>query len=185
MRQFFWSFIEIAEVVLVAFSAMFLIRGFLVQPFLVSGSSMVPNFSDGDYLLIDEVTYRFRAPERGEVVVFRYPREESVYFIKRVIGLPGERVQIKDGRVTVFNDTHPSGILLDEAYIPGGVATRSDGEFQIPKDSYFVLGDNRTSSFDSRSWGTVPKSDVIGLVQIRLWPPAAFRVFAAPLYGTQ
>ncbi len=182
MKQFFSSVLEIVEITAVAFVAVFLIRSYLVQPFLVSGSSMVPNFSDGDYLLIDEFTYHFRAPERGEVVVFRYPKDESVYFIKRIIGLPGEKVVTKDNKITIFNDTHKDGFAIDEKYLIGTTPVSGNGEFQVPSDSYFVMGDNRAYSFDSRSWGTLPKSDVVGLVQFRLWPPASMKVFAAPSY---
>lgn len=182
MRQFFASFLEVIEVIVVAFGAVFLIRSFLVQPFLVSGLSMVPNFSDGDYLLVDEVTYRFRQPERGEVVVFRYPKEESVYFIKRIIGLPGERVQLKGGKVAIFNEEYPDGLALDEKYLPGGATTAGDGEFQVPSNNYFVLGDNRAFSFDSRNWGMLQAREIVGIVQFRLWPPSSLHVFAAPSY---
>ncbi len=182
MKQFFSSALEIVEITAVAFAAVFLIRTYLVQPFLVSGSSMVPNFSDGDYLLIDELTYRFRAPERGEVVVFRYPKNESVYFIKRVIGLPGDKVEIKDKTITVFDQKNPGGLKLDEKYLPGDLGPFGNAEFQVPEGSYFVMGDNRAYSFDSRSWGMLPNSDVVGLVQFRLWPPASIKVFAAPSY---
>ncbi|MBI4085506.1 MAG: signal peptidase I [Candidatus Liptonbacteria bacterium] len=182
MKQFFSSVLEIIEVTAVAFAAVFLIRSYIVQPFLVSGSSMVPTFSDGDYLLIDELTYRFRAPERGEVVVFRYPKNESVYFIKRVIGLPGEKVQINKSQITVFNEENRNGIVLDEKYLSENSAIPGDGEFKVPEDSYFVLGDNRAYSYDSRNWGVLPKSDIVGLVQFRLWPPGDLKVFAAPSY---
>lgn len=182
MKQFFSSILEIVEITAVAFAAVFLIRTYLVQPFLVSGSSMVPNFSDGDYLLIDELTYHFRAPERGEVVVFRYPKNESVYFIKRVIGLPGEKVVIKDNQITIFNQSNKNGFTLDEKYLPGNLGSFGNAEFDVPNDSYFVMGDNRAYSFDSRSWGMLPKTDVVGLVQFRLWPPASIKVFAAPSY---
>ncbi|MEK7547022.1 MAG: signal peptidase I [Patescibacteria group bacterium] len=182
MRQFFSSLLEIVEITAVAFAAVFLIRSYIVQPFLVSGSSMVPNFSDGDYLLIDELTYRFRAPERGEVVVFQYPKNESVYFIKRIIGMPGENVEIKNNRITIFNENNKDGLVLDEKYISGILTALGDVEFQIPDGSYFVLGDNRPYSFDSRNWGMLPKTDIVGLVQFRLWPPASMKVFAAPSY---
>src|SRR3990167_2611007 len=101
MRKFIISIFEILEVVGIALVAVFLIRKFLVQPFLVSGASMVPTFSNGDYVLIDELSYYFRIPQRGEVIVFRYPNDESTYFIKRVIGLPGEHIMIRDGKVRV------------------------------------------------------------------------------------
>ena len=182
MKQFLASILEIVEITAVAFAAVFLIRTYLVQPFLVSGSSMVPNFSDGDYLLIDELTYHFRAPERGEVVVFKYPKNESVYFIKRVIGLPGEKVVIKENQITIFNQSNKNGFALDEKYLPGNLGSFGNAEFDVPSDSYFVMGDNRAYSFDSRSWGMLPKTDVVGLVQFRLWPPASIKVFAAPSY---
>ncbi len=182
MKQFLSSVLEIVEITAVAFAAVFLIRSYLVQPFLVSGSSMVPNFYDGDYLLVDELTYRFRAPQRGDIIVFRYPKDESVYFIKRIIGLPGEKVVTKDNKITIFNDSHKEGFALDEKYLIGTVPVSSNAEFQVSADSYFVLGDNRTYSFDSRSWGALHKNDVVGLVQFRLWPPTSMKVFAAPSY---
>ena len=182
MKQFFSSVLELVEITAVAFAAVFLIRSYIVQPFLVSGSSMVPNFSDGDYLLVDEITYRFRAPERGEVVVFRYPKDESVYFIKRIIGLPGEKIVIRDKQVIVFNDSYKEGFVLDEKYLTNGIPFLGNAEFEVPSDSYFVLGDHRDQSFDSRSWGALSKNDIVGLAQFRLWPPASMKVFAAPSY---
>ncbi len=182
MKNFFSSILEIVEITAVAFVAVFLIRSYVVQPFLVSGSSMVPTFSDGDYLLIDELTYRFRVPERGEVVVFRYPKDESVYFIKRIIGLPGEKVQVKENKITIFNDSNTEGFALDEGYVSKSYPIIGSGTFTVPDNSYFVLGDNRSYSFDSRNWGVLPKNDIVGLVQIRLWPPVSLKVFAAPSY---
>lgn len=168
------------EITIVAVGAVFLIRTFLIQPFLVSGSSMVPNFSDGDYLLVDQVTYRFRPPERGEVVVFRSPGDNSIYFIKRIIGLPGEKVAIKNGEIKVFNQSRE--IDLKESYIPSGVSTGGNSEWALNSDQYFLLGDNRPSSFDSRSWGPLPAENIIGLARLRLWPLPEFKAFAAPQY---
>lgn len=180
MRQFLASVLEIFEIALVAVGAVFLIRSFLVQPFLVSGSSMVPSFKNGDYLLVDEITYHFRPPERGEVVVFKYPNDQSTYFIKRIIGLPGERVQIQNGRVTIFNQDHPQGFSLNESYIPASVSTSGNENFDLAPGQYLVLGDNRSFSFDSRSWGTLPARDIVGVVRLRLWPLSEFSAFAAP-----
>ena len=104
IKNFFVSAWEILEVVFVATATVFLIRTFLVQPFVVSGASMEPNFSEKDYLLIDEITYRFKEPERGEVVVFRYPLDESVFFIKRIIGIPGDQVISQGGRIRIVRD---------------------------------------------------------------------------------
>jgi signal peptidase I len=186
MRQFFMSVLEVVEVALVAIGAVFLIRTFLVQPFLVSGASMVPSFANGDYLLIDELTYRFRPAQRGEVVVFHYPKDESTYFIKRVIGLPGDRVEIKDNRITIVNEENPNGLLLSEPYLPPGTqtVTRIGGqnEFSLGAGEYLALGDNRSYSFDSRDWGILRAQDIVGLVRLRLWPIGGFTVFAAPQY---
>src|SRR3989344_2198007 len=179
MRRFFGSLLEVVEVAIIALGAVFLIRTFLVQPFLVSGASMVPNFHNGDYLLIDEVSYRFREPERGEVVVFRYPNDESTFFIKRIIGLPGERVALNEGKITVFNAEHPQGELLGEEYLPSTAFTsaRSGNKWE-----YLVLGDNRSYSYDSRDWGALKRKEIIGLVRLRLWPVTGLTVFAAPSY---
>jgi signal peptidase I len=185
MRKFLASLLEIVEITVVALGAVYLIRTFLVQPFLVSGDSMAPNFLSGDYLLIDQITYRLRQPQRGEVVVFRYPKNESTYFIKRVIGLPGERVEIKNGKITVWNEKHPQGFALNEGYLPPGEITSSrsrEGTFVLGDGEYLVLGDNRRFSFDSRDWGILPARDIVGLVRLRLWPPTGVTVFAAPAY---
>src|SRR3989344_1823995 len=132
MRQFFVSVLEVVEVALVAVAAVFLIRTFLVQPFLVSGSSMVPNFENGDYLLIDELTYRLRPPERGEAIVFRYPKDESTYFIKRIIGLPGDHVVLKDNVITIFNEQNPEGFVLNEReYLPAAYVTSGSEDITI------------------------------------------------------
>ncbi len=185
MRHFFASLLEVIEIALVAVGAVFFTRAFLVQPFLVSGYSMVPNFENGDYLLVDELTYHFRVPERGEVTVFHYPNDESTYFIKRIIGLPGERVEIQNGKVVVYNTAHPDGFTLDERYLPPGtVTTGSCGKtvFQLKADQYLVLGDNRPESFDSRCWGLLSDKEIVGLVRLRLWPLTSVKVFAAPQY---
>lgn len=186
MRQFFVSVLEVVEVALIAIGAVFLIRTFLVQPFLVSGASMVPSFANGDYLLIDELSYYFRAPQRGEVVVFRYPKDESTYFIKRVIGLPGDAVEIKEGKIFLTKKGDSEGQLLSEKYLPSGVTTvtRPGGQssFSLEPNQYLVLGDNRSYSFDSRDWGVLEARDIVGVVRLRLWPFQGFTVFAAPQY---
>ena len=182
MRRFLAALFEVFEIALVAIGTVFLIRGFLVQPFLVSGSSMVPNFSNGDYLLIDELSYRFRSPGRGEVVVFHYPKDESTYFIKRIIGLPGERVALKNNQITIFNTERPDGFVLEEKYLPPGVTTSGNVEFGLKEGEYLVFGDNRSYSFDSRTWGPLRRSEIVGLARLRLWPLDNLRAFAAPQY---
>jgi signal peptidase I len=170
------------EIAIVAVGSVFLVRTFLVQPFVVSGSSMAPSFENGDYLLIDELTYRFRAPERGEVVVFRHQDNSSTYFIKRIIGLPGERVQIKNNQIAVSSGGAPEPVPLKEPYLPAGVATGGDGEYTLGEQEYFVLGDNRSFSFDSRNWGLLSARNLIGIARVRLWPLPQLTAFAAPQY---
>ncbi|MFH1346626.1 MAG: signal peptidase I [Spirochaetota bacterium] len=170
MKSFLYSFWEIFEVVAIAVVVVVAIRSFIVQPFLVSGASMEPNFSSGDYLLIDEISYRFNQPDRGEVIVFHYPGDKSVYYIKRVIGLPGERLLINNGEIKIFNSENSDGFFLDEFYLPFGVKTSGSEEIILKDGQYFVMGDNRNYSFDSRSWGSLQKSEIVGLVRLRLWP---------------
>ena len=187
MRQFWAVTLEIAEIAVIAIAAVFIIRTFLIQPFLVSGASMAPNFQNGDYLLVDELTYHVRPPERGEVVVFRYPEDETKFFIKRIVGLPGERLQFKDGHLVVFNSTWPQGQVLDEKYLASEVATTAHPggkmDYALGSGQYLTLGDNRPYSFDSRDWGVLNQKEIIGLVRFRLWPPTELTVFAAPSYN--
>jgi len=165
-------------VVLIAVVTVFLIRTFLIQPFLVSGASMEPNFGSGNYLIIDELTYRLREPERGEVVVFKYPNNPSTYYIKRIVGLPGEKVEIKEGSVYIFNSEHPDGLRLEEEYLPFNVNTSGSVSTSLSDSEYFVLGDNRSYSFDSRSWGSLQKKYIIGLARLRLLPINQVQAFS-------
>lgn len=182
MKVFLYSLWEIIEVVLVAVIAVVVVRNFLIQPFLVSGASMEPNFANGDYLLVDELTYRFREPQRGEVVVFYYPGDNSTYYIKRIIGLPGEKIDIKEGKVIVKNIGHPEGFVLGEYYLPPEFATSGKNEFIVKEGEYFVMGDNRSYSFDSRSWGTLQEAKIVGVVRLRLWPFNKVMAFESPTY---
>jgi signal peptidase I len=182
MRKFFASLLEVLEIAIIAVAAVFIVRTFLVQPFLVSGTSMVPTFSNGDYVLTDELTYRIRPPERGEVVVFHDVTDPSTYLIKRVIGLPGETVSVKNNTVTIYNKQNPNGFVLNESYLPSGTPTAGDQTWTLSSSSYFMMGDNRSVSYDSRSWGPLPASDIVGLVRFRLWPVNAIQMFSAPKY---
>ncbi len=182
MRKFFASLLEVLEVAVIAVVAVFIVRTFLVQPFLVSGASMSPNFSNGDYVLVDELTYHLRSPERGEVVVFHDPQDYSTYFIKRVIGLPGEHVTVKNNEVTVTNAAHPQGLVLNESYLPKGLDTSGNYDYTLSSSTYLLFGDNRPFSYDSRSWGPLPSKNIVGLVRVRLWPLNELTAFAAPQY---
>jgi signal peptidase I len=182
MRKFFASLLEILEIAIIAIVAVFIVRTFLVQPFLVSGTSMYPNFQNGDYVLVDELTYRIRPPERGEVVVFHDPQDYTTYFIKRVIGLPGEKVTLMNNTIMVYNDAHPKGFALDESYLPAGTDTSGNATYNLSSSTYLMFGDNRPFSYDSRSWGPLPTKNIVGLVRIRLWPLNEITAFAAPKY---
>lgn len=166
---------DIMRVLLVSLAIVLPVRYFLVQPFIVRGASMEPTFEDSEYLIVDELSYYLRAPERGEVVVFRYPRDPSQFFIKRIMGLPGEEVDIKDGHVTITNAQHPSGFAVDEPYLnPPNRPTYPNIQRKLGVDEYFVLGDNRDFSSDSRIWGILPKKNLTGRTLLRVWPLARF-----------
>ncbi len=172
MKKFIWSSFELLEIFIIVFIVVFVIRYFFAQPFVVSGCSMEPNFHGGDYLIVDEVTYRLRPPQRGEVIVFEPPFGNQ-YFIKRVIGLPNEIVTIKQGKIIISNSNGHQW-TLEEDYLPENVFTSSELKVRLGKDEYFVLGDNRSKSCDSRNWGPLKRDKIIGRVRLRLWPP--FRI---------
>jgi len=179
--SFIWETVKIAAVTL---AIIIPIRYFLVQPFFVKGASMEPNFEDGQYLVIDELSYRLRQPQRGEVIVFHYPPDPSQFYIKRIIGLPGEKVEISSNQIKIYNMDHPLGFILDEnGYLPQVTVTLGSADQQLGPDEYFVLGDNRQESFDSRRWGAVPSANITGRVWLRAWPPQTAHVFVAPQYS--
>ncbi len=157
------------------------VRYFLFQPFFVQGISMEPNFENGDYLIIDEISYRFTEPERGEIIVFKYPKNPSQRYIKRIIGLPGETVEIKDGKVIIINGKE-SQILNESKYLPQNIETSGNIRVSLSENEYFLLGDNRNFSSDSRRWGVLPKQYIIGKVYFRAWPFATLAKFEAPAY---
>jgi signal peptidase I len=184
MRSFFVFVWEILKITVITLAIIIPIRYFLVQPFFVKGASMEPNFDDAQYLVIDELSYRLREPARGEVVVFKYPLDKSQYFIKRIIALPGETIEILDGRVKIINQEHPLGFVLDESqYLSAGIATYGDTKEKLGENEFFVMGDNRSSSYDSRRWEVVPREDFVGRAWFRAWPPQTAKVFGVPEYA--
>lgn len=178
LREVLRSFGEVLATVLIAVLAVVLIRSYLIQPFLVSGKSMEPSFSDGDYLLIDELTYRLRAPRRGEVVVFAHDAE--TFYIKRIVGLPGEIVAIRGGKIRIGNKDG-EWRSIEEGY---AAPSRTFGDYQVSlgKNEYYVLGDNRNFSYDSRRWGPLASERIVGVARLRLWPVARAMVIGAPAY---
>ncbi len=177
---FLW---EILKVVLISLALIIPIRYFVVQPFFVNGESMEETFHDSDYILIDEITYRFKEPVRGDIVVFRFPNDQREFFIKRVIGLPGETVEIKNNTVKIFNKENPDGKILDETgYLSPGQETRGNLRVPLDDNEYYVLGDNRLHSSDSRYWGAVNQSLITGRVFARAWPLSQAEFFDDPTY---
>ncbi len=176
-------FFELVHIIVVSLAIVIPIRYFLVQPFYVKGASMEPNFYDNEYLIIDEISYRIREPQRGEIVVLKYPNDPSQYFVKRVIGLPGETVEVKDGRVRIYKNGASVGYFLNEGQYLSNVETSADKKFNIGENEYFVLGDNRPSSLDSRVFGPIQAKTIVGRVWLRGWPITRFSVFHTPEYN--
>jgi len=163
------TLLEIIRFSVIALLIVVPIRMFIAQPFIVSGASMAETFHTGEYLIVDQLTYHFENPSRGDVVIFRYPRDPSKYFIKRVIGVPGDTVVIENSTVTIINEANPEGIVLDEPYIR---SMRSTGKMEetLGEREYFVMGDNRDESSDSRMWGVLQEERIIGRAFLRLFP---------------
>jgi signal peptidase I len=184
IKGFIEFIIETVKVIVVSLAIILPVRYFLIQPFYVKGASMEPNFHDHEYLIIDEISYRFNEPQRGEIVVFRYPKDPRQYFIKRIIGLPTEKVEIKDGKVIIYNEDNPLGRILDEsAYLASNVTTTPDSVTILEDNEYYLLGDNRQFSLDSRRIGPVKRSGLIGKTWFRGWPFDRISWFETPVYN--
>lgn len=165
-----WDLVKYA---IIALMIVIPIRIFIAQPFIVSGESMFPTFYNGEYLIIDELSYRFNKPERGDVIIFRYPGDTKRFFIKRIIGLPNEEISINGREVTIINRDNPNGFKLLEPYIKEEFDSTID--YITKEDEYFVMGDNRNKSSDSRIWAkplTTKLTDklIIGRAYLRLFP---------------
>lgn len=165
-------FLDVIEVFIVAGAIFIIVYFFLFQPHQVQGNSMFPNFHNREYILTDKISYRFHEPERGDIVIFKPPGQENYEFIKRIIGLPGENLKINGGEVYI-NERR-----LEETYLQDSIFTRpgsfmAEGEtVSVGENQYFVMGDNRSFSSDSRDWGFVPAENVAGKAWIRYWPPS-------------
>lgn len=177
------AIVDVLQVFVFAVALFLFMYLFLFQPHKIDGNSMVPNFFDREFLLTDKVSYRIGVPERGDVVVFAAPPDGSKEFIKRIIGLPGDSVALKDGRVFV------GGKLLVESYLPEGTYTQGGGflkegeQVVVPEGEYFVLGDNRSHSYDSRAWGTISKSKITGRAWVVYWPISKSGTINSPSYN--
>ncbi|MBU6370843.1 MAG: signal peptidase I [Patescibacteria group bacterium] len=186
---------ETLTIIILALVIVLPVRAFVAQPFVVSGDSMDTTFANGDYLIVDEVSYDFKAPARGDVVVFKVPAaglafehqstSSTVYYIKRIIGLPGETVEITGDAVKIYNAQNPNGFVLTEPYVNlGGGASSTTAFFEnihekitLAPGQYFVMGDNRHNSADSRFWGVLPKTDIRGRALVELFPLTHMTLF--------
>lgn len=166
-----FEFIQTAVIAGAIFVVVYLL---LFQPHKVKGNSMLPNFHEGEYILTEKITYRFDKPQRGDIVVFKSPRSERIDFIKRIIALPGENLALRNGKFYI------NGRLLVEPYLannnlsPGGAFLGEGDQIPLPPEHYFVAGDNRAASSDSREWGVVAKTNLVGRAFLRYWPPGKF-----------
>jgi len=168
---------EWLQVIVIALCISLPIRYFVAEPFVVNGASMDPTFSTGQFLIVDRLSYRFSNPSRGDVIVFKYPNDPSIYYIKRIIGLPGETVALNDGNITIthpedteFTANYPLGLILNEPYISSIHKSHDNSTTTLDADNFFVMGDNRLQSSDSRVWGDLNKDLIVGRPIVRLLP---------------
>ena len=179
IKDFIW---ETLKVIVISLAIIIPVRYFLIQPFYVKGASMEPNFYDHEYLIIDEISYRLNEPERGDVIVFRYPNDPSQFFIKRIIALPFETISLNNGQIKISNDKNPAGFILDENnYLPN-THTQGSISLTLEANQYFIMGDNRSSSLDSRMFGPIERADIIGRTWIRGWPFDRVTIFNQAAY---
>jgi len=186
MKEFLRSIglflLDIIEIITTAFAIFVVLFLFVVQIHEVNGNSMLPNFHNHEYVLTDKLTYKFREPQRGEVIIFKAPPQPREEYIKRLIGLPGEKIKIQNNKVIIYNEKHPEGFVLNECYLGDGVVTKGKTAIPpnvivpIPEGYYLVFGDNREDSSDSRHWGPVKKEMIVGRAVVRIWPPTAFSI---------
>jgi signal peptidase I len=177
---FIWDLVKILIIALVIIVPF---RMFVAEPFVVSGSSMLPNYVNHDYLIVDRLSNLRGQPERGQVIVLRYPKDPSQYFIKRVIGMPGETVKFSQGHVIIVNSEHPEGLTLNESYLPSQTETfAANQSVHLGSGEFFVLGDNRSASSDSRVWGILPQDDIVGKVWVKVYPFSRSEFTKLPTY---
>ena len=168
---------EVLKIFLIALVIVAPIRLFIAQPFVVSGASMEPTFEDKEYLIVDQVSYALENPSRGDVVIFRFPLDPSKFFIKRIVGLPNETVELRDHDIIIANSENPDGMILDESYILPENQASDYLTVTLKEHEYFVMGDNRKDSSDSRIWGVLQKDLIVGRAFLRLAPPSRISLF--------
>jgi len=174
--------LDTIEIITTAFALFVVVFLFIAQIHEVNGDSMLPSFHDKEYVLTDKLSYKFKAPQRGDVVIFKATPKPRDEYIKRIVALPEERIKIQNNKVIIYNEEHPEGWVLKEEYLGSGILTKGKSAvppntvITVPKDAYLVFGDNREASSDSRHWGMVGKELLVGRAVFRIWPPTALGV---------
>jgi signal peptidase I len=179
-NDFLYFLFDLLKTGIIVFLLALALRYYAIQPFIVDGESMMPNFINNEYLLAEKVNYVFKAPQRGDVIVFRYPGNPSISYIKRTIALPGETIKISKNQVKIINQDHPDGLVLEENYLAPNtktIANENDNyEKTLLANEYFVMGDNRSHSSDSREWGPLPQKNIIGRAWLTVLPLDRFQL---------
>ena len=181
MQRIIAAIFDFLQSIVVIMAIMVMVYLFIISPQEISGESMFPTFQDGEYILTNKIEYKLQDPQRGEVVVFKSPGNKDIDFIKRIIGIPGDRVNVINGKYYL------NGQLLPETYLPDGLYTfagsflKENTEIIVPPGRYFVSGDNRPHSLDSREFGTIPREDIIGRAIFRYWPFDRVTIIKNPL----
>jgi signal peptidase I len=171
--------------IVVVLAVLVMVYLFIMSPQEINGASMEPNFHNGEFILTNKVLYKFRDPKRGDVIIFKSPRNKEVDYIKRIIGLPGETVKLEN------NTFYINGQKVEEPYLPAGIVVfggsflQEGSEIVVPPGQYFVSGDNRPHSSDSREFGTIAKEDFIGAAFFRYWPFSQLGIIPHPTYNIQ
>lgn len=185
IKNIFSAFFDFLQGIVVILAIMVMIYLFIMSPQEINGASMEPTFHNKEFILTNKIEYKLHDPQRGDVVIFKSPRNKDIDYIKRIIGVPGDRVGLKGGTYYVNGERLFEPYLAANTYISGGNYLREDSEIIVPKGRYFVSGDNRGHSSDSREFGPIPKEDFIGKALLRYWPFSQAGVIKNPTYTTR
>lgn len=181
-KQFFSFFRDIFETIVIALAIFLVVYVFLVQPHRVQGDSMLPNFKNGELILTDKVSYKFREPKRGEIIVFKAPQNRQKDFIKRIIATTGEKIKIENGKIFVNDMALTENYLSQDTQTFVGPSIPEGVEIIVPQNRLIVLGDNRAHSSDSREFGAIDKKNIVGRAFVIYWPPQAFALVPTVKY---
>lgn len=176
LRNLWLFFLDFIETIVVSLAIFAIVYIFLFQPHQVEGKSMEPNFQNAEYILTDKISYRLHDPRRLDVVVFHSPQDERVDFIKRIIGIAGDKVALRDGYVYLNGQKMAEPYINNPGQVLPGRFIKENTEVTVPEGQFLVMGDNRLHSSDSREWGFVTRNEIVGRAFFRYWPVAAFGV---------